>query len=121
VVSASNSGGVSSRGVQREHLDQGNDDRNLPALRALTRDRSINQIIGLVGENIVDKELARKISIHLCHRFSGEKLRNIGERFGLSEPGVTQASRRMADKTEKNKLLGQWLKEIKERLGLYDV
>jgi REP element-mobilizing transposase RayT len=107
--------------VQREHLDKTTKDRNLPALRALTRNRPMDQIIGLVEEHIEDKEMARKISIHLCHCFSGEKLRHIGEFFGLSESGVTHASRRMADEAEKSKNLGQRLREIKEKLGLYDV
>jgi putative transposase len=78
-------------------------------------------IICLVKENVEDKKMARKISIHLCHCFSGEKLQNIGECFGLSESGVAQASRRMSNEAEKDKILGQLFKEIKEKLGLYDV
>lgn len=107
--------------VQQEHLAKATEDRNLPALRALKRKHSMDQIIGLTEKHIEDKTMARKISIHLCHRFSGERLRNIGERFGLSESGVTQASRRMADKAHKDKILGQGLRKIMEKLGLYDV
>lgn len=107
--------------VQQEHLDTTTKDRNLPTLRALTRKHSMDQIIELVDKHIENNALARKICIHLCHRFSGEKLRNIGERFELSESGVTQASRRMANEAEKDKRLFRRLKEIKEKLGLYDV
>lgn len=57
----------------------------------------------------------------VCHRFSGEKLRTIGERFGLSESVITQSSRRMANEAEKDKMLFRRMKEIKEKLGLYDV
>ncbi len=107
--------------IQREHLDKATKDRNLPTLKTLTRNRSMDQIIGTAEEHIKDKAIARKICIHLCHRFSGETLRNIGERFGLSESGITQASRRMADKAENDIILGQQLKGIKEILGLCDV
>ncbi len=107
--------------IQRNHFDKSKADRNLPTHRALTRHRSMGQIIEKVDEHIEDKELARKTSIYLCHRYSGEKLRTIGERFGLSDSGVTQASRRLAEKAEKNKFLGQWLREIKKELGVCNV
>jgi REP element-mobilizing transposase RayT len=100
--------------IRQKHLDNSKADRNLPTHRTLTRHRSMSQIVGKVDEHIEDKEVARKISIHLCHRYSGE-------RFGLSDSGVTQASRRLAEKAEKDKILGQWLREIKEELGMCNV
>lgn len=107
--------------IRQKYLDNCKAGRNLPAHRTLTRHRSISQIVGKVHEYIEDKELARKTGIHLCHRYSGEKLRTIGERFGLSDSGVTQASRRLAEKAETDKILGQWLREIKQELDLCNV
>lgn len=107
--------------VRQKHLDSSKVDRNLPTLRTLTKHRSIGLIIGKVDEHIKDKKLARQTSIHLCHRYSGEKLRIIGEFFSLSDSGVTQASRRLAQKAEEDKILGQWLREIEKELGVCNV
>jgi len=45
-----------------------------------------------------DSKLVRQVKMLLGHRYSGKKLSEIGARFGVSESGVTQASRRMQDK-----------------------
>ncbi len=38
--------------------------------------------------------------LYFCHRYTGLKLKEIGRWYGLSESGVTQASRRVALKAE---------------------
>lgn len=107
--------------IRRKHLDGGKQDRNLPAQAVLTRRRSMGQIIEMVEGHITDKKLARKIGVHLCHRYSGERLRILGERFGLSESGITQKSRRLAQRAVKDEVLKKDLEEILEKLGLCNV
>ena len=64
-----------------------------------------------------DKKMARQVKLHICHCYSGKRLREIGERFGVSDSGVTQASRRIDDKqkTDKNlrKLILKVIKNLK--------
>jgi len=57
----------------------------------------------------------------MCHRFSGKKLRDIGKRFGISESGVTQASRRMKIKAEKENSVKRNIKSIENKIHLSDV
>ena len=104
--------------IRGGHLPKEADDRNLPGRRILQRQRTVEQIVRVVAQQVTREPLARKICTHLCHRHSGEKLRDLGEYFGLSESGVTQASRRLADAAKGDAVLGRLVGRIKEALGL---
>jgi hypothetical protein len=56
--------------------------------------------------------LLRNVSLYCCQKYSGAKLKDIGERFGVSDAAVSQASRRLALKAETD----QQLKEVIDRL-----
>jgi REP element-mobilizing transposase RayT len=107
--------------VRGKHLTKDAHDRNLPAQRTLQSQRTIEQISRTVARHVSDETLARKICIQLCHRSSGEKLRSLGERFGLSESGITQVSRRLAGEAKKNVALRRLIETIENDLGLYNV
>ena len=66
---------------------------------------------------IKDENLAKKASLYFCH-YSGARLREIGERFGLSDAAVTQASRRMRVASENDEALRKRLDEIEVKLKL---
>ena len=68
-----------------------------------------------------DKKLARQVKLHMCHRHSGIKLKEIGQRFGIGEYGVTQASRRIGMKAEKDKRLREIVKMIETNISLSNV
>ena len=57
--------------------------------------------------------LLSNVSIYGCQQYSGAKLKDIGERFGISDAAVSQASRRLALKAETD----QQLKERLDRVG----
>jgi len=65
-----------------------------------------------------DEKLARQVKLYFCHRYSGRKLRDLGSRFGMIWAGVTQASRRIRLKAEKDKKLGKMLKRIEKNIFL---
>jgi DNA-directed RNA polymerase specialized sigma subunit len=44
----------------------------------------------------------RKISIYLCHHYSGARLREIGAIFGVGESAVSQQSSRFKKKLEED-------------------
>jgi len=56
--------------------------------------------------------------LYFCHRYSGRKLREIGSRFCMGLSGVTQASKRVGLKAEKDKNFGKILKRIEENIIL---
>ena len=83
-------------------------DRGLPALREITNRPGLDQIEQVVDSVLqADEKLARQVKLYLCHRYSGKKLREIGKRFGVSESGVTQASRRIQLRQKSDKKLGK--------------
>lgn len=104
--------------VRVKHLPRTTGDRNLPSQRKLLGRRDIDRILAAVARHVRDERLARKLAIRLSHRYSGEKLRSLGERFGLSESGITQVSRRLVQEAEKDAALSRTIVMIEKELGL---
>jgi len=74
-------------------------DRNIPELRKISKRLSLEAIIEEAGGCFVEsKQLATKAGIYICHKYSGARLKEIGERFGIGESAVSQASKRFAVK-----------------------
>ncbi len=81
-------------------------DRELPALRQMTNRPGLDDIEHVIDSVLQsDEKLARQVKLYLCHRYSGKRLREIGDRFGVSESGVTQASQRIRIKQQNNRKL----------------
>ncbi|MFH0812635.1 MAG: transposase [Pseudomonadota bacterium] len=107
------------KAVTEKHLGDKKADRNLPALKELSARISIEEIEKAV-ETVFGKEwgIGKKVSLYLCHRYSGRKLKEIGEYFGFGESGVSQASRRLGMKLESDKKLKRKVQLIENRLRL---
>jgi len=94
-------------------------DRNLPMPYRTPAKADLDRIVQLAqvafGES---KRLAEKVAIHLAHRFSGLKLREIGIRFGLKDSGVSEVSRRVSNEMAKDEKLRQVLEELRKELRL---
>ena len=103
--------------MSQQHLGEKTADRDMPAVRVLNRPK-MEDIIKTVNMEIKDEKLAKKASLYFCHRHSGASLREIGERFGLSDAAVTQASRRIRVASENDKTLRKRLDDIKVKLKL---
>jgi putative transposase len=108
------------REMSQQHLGERKADRNMPAVRVLNRPR-IDEIIAAVKSVIREEDLVKKLSLYFCHRFSGARLREIGERFGMSDAAVTQASRRMRVACETDEALRKLFDGVEERLNLSSV
>ena len=107
------------REIQQKMLEDRPVDRDLPALRELKERPRPEKIYGVTRKVFVDNgRLARLAGIYLCHRYSGAKLKEIGDLFLLSESGVTQASRRFEAAMEVKAQLGKKVEEIREILGV---
>ena len=105
--------------IKEQFLKTKKPDRDLPALRSLSSRPSFDQIEKAVDSALrSDEKVARQVKLHLCHRYSGRKLREIGSRYGMGLSGVTQASHRIGLKAEKNKKLGKLLKRIEKNIFL---
>jgi chromosomal replication initiation ATPase DnaA len=81
----------------------------------------IDEIIKAVKSEVKEETLAKKISIYFCHRISGARLQEIGERFGMSDAALTQASRRMRIAYENDEALRKLFDEVKAKLKMSSV
>ena len=107
------------RATQERHLKSRKADRDLPALRELTGRQSLNDIVEVVKNVFSNNErLATKAGVHLCHRYSGAKLKDIGALFLLTESGVTSASKRFEKSIKDDNILKEILMRIREDLGM---
>jgi DNA-directed RNA polymerase specialized sigma subunit len=105
--------------IQERHVTPKPIDRNLPALRQLVNRPDISRIIEAAKEAFDGNErLAGKAAIHLCHKFSGAKLREIGERFGVKDSAVSQASKRFMMEASKDEELKRKVAKLMKSLGL---
>ncbi|MEA3358253.1 MAG: hypothetical protein U9R17_02430 [Thermodesulfobacteriota bacterium] len=52
-----------------------------------------------------DAAILKRVQIYLCHKFSGQKLKDIGFYFGIGVFGFSQASRRVALQIKDDKKL----------------
>jgi putative transposase len=93
--------------------------RDLPALRTLLKKPSLDQIEQAVDAVLLSApKLARQVKLHLCQRYSGMTLTEIGLRFGVGPSGVSQASRRIALKRSKEQKLSKIVKRIEKNIYL---
>jgi len=94
-------------------------DKELPALKELVKKASMPDIFKKVELVFTqDKVLARNVKMYLCQKYTGERLKDIGLHFGIGESGVSQASRRVAQKIEKDKKLKKKIAKIEKQINL---
>ncbi|MDD2366164.1 MAG: transposase [Desulfuromonadaceae bacterium] len=105
------------REKSQELLGERKGDRNIPAVRILNRP-TIDEIIEVVKNEVHDESLAKKVGIYFCHRHSGARLREIGERSGLSEAAITQASRRFRLEYESNETVRRIVGLVEAKLNM---
>ena len=89
----------------------------MPAVKALALRPSMDAIIMKIKAELGDRaELLRHVSLYCCQKYSGAKLKDIGERFGISDASVSQASRRLALKAETDPQLKEMLDQLETLL-----
>ena len=108
--------------IREKHLDRKRLDRDLPDLKQFNEMPDLAEIIKQAGKVLSgDAALSRRVQIYLCHRFSGQKLKDIGLHFGIGVSGVSQASRRVALQIKNDKKLQKKIDKIISELGLSTV
>ncbi|OEU72406.1 MAG: hypothetical protein BA869_02190 [Desulfuromonadales bacterium C00003107] len=87
------------------------------ALKKLIDRPSIDTVLAAVDKKLAGQEkLSRKVAVYLCHRLTGETLKRIGDRFGLKESAVSQASRRLGNKLLEDKALAKRVSRLEKSL-----
>lgn len=84
--------------------------RDLPATREMKTRPEIQKIIDTVAEAVNnDYRLVKKVTIYLCHHFSGCSLKEIGAHFGIGESAVSENSKRFAMTLYKDQRLAEMI------------
>lgn len=104
--------------VVGKHVKDRQADRNVPAVKGIAGRWTIDQIIATT-KAVVDEDgnLGRKVSITLCHRFSGATLKEIGAQFGISDAAVAQTSYRLMKSAADDEVIRQMFEHIVNLLG----
>ena len=105
------------RDIREKYLEGMEPGRDLPALRELAGGPALEDIKAASEEVFPGEDkLARMAGIYLCWRFSGAKLKEIGDLYGLTESGVNRTCRRLEGRMEKDRELKERVREIGEKL-----
>jgi len=105
--------------IKETYIKERNVESDIPALKELSEGVSVGDII-----EEVDKEfgkgsgLARGIAIYLSQKHTGNMLKDIGAVFDIGGSGVSQTSRRIKQKLDKDKSLEKRVREIEDWLNL---
>jgi REP element-mobilizing transposase RayT len=110
------------RDISGKHLGEKQSERSMPAVKALASRPSMDRIISTIKDELNDsKELIRKVSIYCCQKYSGAKLKEIGEQFRISDAAVSQANRRLKIRAGTDMELRKMLCRMELKLGLSEV
>jgi hypothetical protein len=104
--------------IIEEHLGGEKERTDVPAVRGLNHRFEMGTIFRQTEELVKhDPTLARDIALFLCENYSGEKLKDIGRYFGLSDSGVTKASFRLRKKMGSDQSLRETVAKVAHSLG----
>ncbi len=94
-------------------------DRSVPELRQFKANPGPQEIIeavnAVMGRN---KKQARQVAMYLCHKYSGRKLREIGEVFTVGETAIAEARRLLSRKMEKDDELKAEVEKVRQKLQI---
>jgi REP-associated tyrosine transposase len=105
--------------ITTQYLKDKQASRDVPAVRQLASqplpEKTIREVKQAFAEN---EKLARQAAMHLCHKYSGSTLREIGSHFNVKESAITEGSRRFALKMDKDQKLREKVEKIKGKLKM---
>jgi len=105
--------------VTSEHLSDKEVDREIPGMRQFKSNPEPEEILKAVTAVIgANEKLARQIGMYLCHKYSGKKLREIGNLFGVGETAIAEARRLLSRKLEKDKQLCKEVEKVEVILAI---
>jgi hypothetical protein len=106
--------------IKEHHIGGDKSASDIPALKSSKSRPSIEELQKDVENQISLKpSVIKQLSLFLCQRYSGKKLKEIGDYFSVGESGVSQAARRVQDRVEVDKEFGNIVEEIGRRFRTY--
>jgi hypothetical protein len=103
--------------VTNDYCKENGMDRNVLAIKQLAVRPSLDEIINIVKSVFGDdKKLIRQACIHVCHKYSGAKVREIASMFEVGETAIIEASRRFSKRMGDDKKLSEDVARIRRVL-----
>ncbi|MEN8263881.1 MAG: hypothetical protein ABFR82_10485 [Nitrospirota bacterium] len=105
--------------IRKKYVDGKRSDRDLPAIAELAGSIDIKHVYKEVHKlSNYKSSLSKKVTIYLCHRYSGMKLKDIGKYFNIAESAVSEASSRFGIFLTRNKAVRKEVETVKKKLNL---
>jgi len=105
--------------VTTNHLSGKEVDRAVPGIRQFKTSPEPEEIVNAVAAVMGEKEkMARQVGMYLCHKYSGKKLREIGDLFGVGETAIAEARRLLSRRLEKDQQLYGEVEKVKAVLRI---
>ncbi len=105
--------------ITDQYLSELSLSKDLPAVRSLLPMLSMQDICRAVEKVFGDKKsMGRKVKIYLYQKYTGAKLRVIGNQFGIGESGVSQVCKRLEARIAQDKSLSKKIKRIEKKIKL---
>lgn len=105
--------------IRAQYLGKREPDRDVPALRQLSSRPAPDEMLQVVNAAFgSNKKLARQAGMWFCHRYSGEKIREIGKLFAVGQSAITEAGRLFPKRMEKDEALAEVIEKIKMALNI---
>ncbi len=105
--------------IKDKYLSGMEKDKNIPSLKELSQKVTLDQIFTEVDAVIKHSHSdARNVKMYLSQQYSGKSLKEISGHFGIGESGVSQASRRIAERLKKDGMMRKQIRKIDIKLNL---
>lgn len=105
------------RKIKSKYLDVKKAERNVPDIRKLVARPGLDEIERAVLEEFKDgKKLSQTVKLYLGRKLTGERLSEIGKRYGVGDSAVSEAARRLCARMEREKELARRVRSVEEGL-----
>lgn len=105
--------------IAATHVDEKKVDRAVPEIRQFKAFPEVSEIVKAAASVMRGNDkLARQVGMYLSHKYSGKKLREIGELFGVGETAIAEARRLLSKKMEQDKKLNEAVEQVKSTLRI---
>jgi putative transposase len=103
--------------VREDFVKKEKINKEIPALKKLSKMPTMEDIFEGVGQEFPESRLSRNVKLYLCHRFTSEPLKIIGDQFNLSESAVSHAVRKVASAIANDQKLSKRIEKVMFEVG----
>lgn len=104
--------------IMATHIDGKQIERDVPAIRELSKSRKVELIVENVRGFFGDTKLEQKVSIYLAHRKSGARLKELGAFFDKKDSAIAQTSRRLKNEMAGDLSFKKKVNDLEKKLRL---